>query len=612
MPEILENKYFVSSGCAYGNVEFAYGRLAGTDLLSEIAVMGGYVMTKRVGYAADRDLPVEIAYEKSDASLIAKRTYSHDALGRVSARTQTRGSAAARSDSFGYNARSELTSATLGSDAYAYAFDYIGNRSTATEKDASLSYVTNNLNQYTSRGEAAFLPLPENPSESDSEQSDRNVASPLTFSPTYDLDGNATLVQTSTGTWSISYNGENRPIRFENAATQTVVECAYDSQGRRFEKKVTVAGTVTLHERYIYDGYLQIAAFDVAEDSSPEGESTGGESAGSTLSSQLSLKRVIFWDPEEPTATRPLAINILGDNLYFPTVDLTKNVCELVDFYGDVAATYDYAPFGAVSAGTPSGSAAPANPFQWSSEVYDSELDLVYYNYRHYSPADGRFLSRDPIEEEGGANLYGFVNNLPIKLFDQQGMLISGAPSSNVLVNCSLPANVLGETSTDTDFGISIKMGDVYQPKDSIFKRNCHKVFTKGFPPVISIRISKSASSKDLDVIIKHEMVHFEKYRKNWILASNILNALEGEYCSCVVGESDFGNKKARAAIAYGMAAVAYYENLQMLENIYFDQAEYGLKNRDEDLLRDQNLYETQVANLKTLMEEKGRNYESL
>ena len=334
-------------------------------------------------------------------------TYSHDALGRVSARTQTRGSAAARSDSFGYNARSELASATLGSDAYAYAFDYIGNRSTATEAETQFAYTTNELNQYTSRGEAAFLPLPENPSESDSEQSDRNVASPLTFSPTYDADGNATLVRTSTGTWSISYNGENRPIRFENAATQTVLECAYDSQGRRFEKKVTVAGTLTLHERYVYDGYLQIAAFDVSTDAA------GTES--------FALKRVIFWDPEEPTATRPLAINVLGDNLYFPTVDLTKNVCELVDFYGDVAATYDYAPFGAVSAGTPSGSAVPANPFQWSSEVYDSELDLVYYNYRHYSPADGRFLSRDPIEEEGGLNLYAFVKNNALKNVDLWG-----------------------------------------------------------------------------------------------------------------------------------------------------------------------------------------------
>ena len=62
----------------------------------------------------------------------------------------------------------------------------------------------------------------------------------LPFSPTYDLDGNATLVRTSTGTWQITYNGEKRPIRFENAAAQTVVECAYDYHGRRCTKKATV------------------------------------------------------------------------------------------------------------------------------------------------------------------------------------------------------------------------------------------------------------------------------------------------------------------------------------------------------------------------------------
>ena len=69
-----------------------------------------------------------------------------------------------------------------------------------------------------------------------------------------------------------------------------------------------------------------------------------------------------------------------------------------------VPARYDYAPFGAVSA-----TGDVTQPFQWSSEFYDSELGLVYYNYRHYSPTDGRWLSRDPIEEEGGRNLYAFV-----------------------------------------------------------------------------------------------------------------------------------------------------------------------------------------------------------
>lgn len=43
---------------------------------------------------------------------------------------------------------------------------------------------------------------------------------------------------------------------------------------------------------------------------------------------------------------------------------LTKNVCEQVDFYENVAATYDCPPpFGAVAAGT----AVPADPFQWSA-----------------------------------------------------------------------------------------------------------------------------------------------------------------------------------------------------------------------------------------------------
>ena len=78
--------------------------------------------------------------------------------------------------------------------------------------------------------------------------------SSLPFNSTYDADGNATVIQTATGTWTIAYNAENRPIRFENAGTQTVVECGYDSQGRRFEKKVTVAGTTMLHHRYIYRG----------------------------------------------------------------------------------------------------------------------------------------------------------------------------------------------------------------------------------------------------------------------------------------------------------------------------------------------------------------------
>ncbi|MBR4108419.1 MAG: hypothetical protein IKK45_07030 [Akkermansia sp.] len=33
-------------------------------------------------------------------------------------------------------------------------------------------------------------------------------------------------------------------------------------------------------------------------------------------------------------------------------------------------------------------------PIQWSSEVYDAKLGMVYYNYRHYNPSDGRWTGK--------------------------------------------------------------------------------------------------------------------------------------------------------------------------------------------------------------------------
>lgn len=42
---------------------------------------------------------------------------------------------------------------------------------------------------------------------------------------------------------------------------------------------------------------------------------------------------------------------------------------------------------------------------------------------RYYSPSQGRFLGRDPIEEKGGLQLYGFCGNNSINLWDYLGMV---------------------------------------------------------------------------------------------------------------------------------------------------------------------------------------------
>ena len=46
---------------------------------------------------------------------------------------------------------------------------------------------------------------------------------------------------------------------------------------------------------------------------------------------------------------------------------------------------------------------------------------MAYYGYRYYDPKTGRWPNRDPIEEEGGVNLYGFVGNDGVNKWDYLG-----------------------------------------------------------------------------------------------------------------------------------------------------------------------------------------------
>ena len=66
---------------------------------------------------------------------------------------------------------------------------------------------------------------------------------------------------------------------------------------------------------------------------------------------------------------------------------------------------------------------ANLNPFQFSTKYTDQETGLNYYGYRYYNPSTGRWINRDPIEEGGGLNLYGFVVNNGINNVDQLGKL---------------------------------------------------------------------------------------------------------------------------------------------------------------------------------------------
>ncbi len=327
--------------------------------MSSINMINGMNLSKI--YEEKRDLCLSMAYKRGTTT-VAERTYTYDALARPVTRSTAREELATVNDSFGYNNRSELVNATVNNGSYGYAYDNIGNRETASELTDTTAYATNALNQYTTITEGEEAP----------------------FAPTYDAAGNQTKIKTATGIWNVTYNAENRPVQFTSEDGNMVIDCAYDYMGRRVSKKRTVNGVVVEHLRFLYRGYLQIGAYNALNGN---------------------FQWFILWDPTESIATRPLAIRKDGA-WYAYGIDLTKNVCELFDTVGTIATRYDYTPFGEVSA-----TGDVTQPIQWSSEYSDTELGLVYYNYRHYNSKDGRWINRDPIAEKGGLNLYGVVGN---------------------------------------------------------------------------------------------------------------------------------------------------------------------------------------------------------
>ena len=93
---------------------------------------------------------------------------------------------------------------------------------------------------------------------------------------------------------------------------------------------------------------------------------------------------------------------------------------------GDLAATYEYDPYGnTVSA---SGAYAEMNPFQFSTKCRDDETGMYYHGYRYYLPWLGRWLNWDPIDEEGGTNVYAFVDDNAIVFHDALGLSGHGGP----------------------------------------------------------------------------------------------------------------------------------------------------------------------------------------
>ena len=289
--------------------------------------------------------------------------------------------ASARSIAWGYDSLGQVTKADSSVSGFdrAYQYDGIGNRKKAANSltlPTADNYNSNALNQYTAVG---------------------------TIIPTYDDDGNATAYPVPTrltANSTLAWDAENRMKSANvNGVTTTYL---YDAGSRRIAQTTGTTTTV-----YVYDGWNPVAEYT---GTTLKKTYTWGSDISGGLQGAGGVGGLLAVTDEAATDTPS----------YFPTFDGNGNVSEYLYRTGTVAAHYEYDPFGRSTTST--GTLAPTFAHRFSTKPIDYPTGLYYYGYRFYDPVTGRWPSRDPIEEEGGSNQYGFVANNGVGLWDRIGL----------------------------------------------------------------------------------------------------------------------------------------------------------------------------------------------
>lgn len=269
---------------------------------------------------------------------------------------------------------------------------------------------------------------------------------PATETLGYDADGNLT----SDGRWFYKWDGENRLVRMDSVAqtTPTVKSMrlifTYDGLSRRIRKKVTEgASTIAVWEAYIHDGWNMVLSVKL--------NPRAGTTQGRPLARPLAQACRYVWGPD--LGSQPLARHdwqaaggvrgllyakyLTGPNAgkpHIPVSDAMGNVTSVHlitnsggSFVQRTDFVYDYDAFGKEirSSALVAGLNPDSFPFHYSTKFTDGETGFNYYGYRYYDPANGRWPSRDPIEENGGVNLYGMVGNSCPNGIDRDGRAFS-------------------------------------------------------------------------------------------------------------------------------------------------------------------------------------------
>lgn len=223
--------------------------------------------------------------------------------------------------------------------------------------------------------------------------------------PTYDDDGNLLNDVTK----ALAYNAENQVVSVTVPGV-SVSTYEHDYLGRRVRKSVDVidASGPDYSVTWVYSGWNKV-------------QETKATAGGTTTTKNLVWGLDLSQSMEGAGGIGGLLAVVDGGGAKLFSYDGNGNVSELIaSDSGNVGAHYEYSAFGETV--LESGGLASENKWRFSTKQLDLESGLYDFGYRLYSPDLGRWMQRDPAEEEGGKNLYGFTGNEPTNAVDVLGL----------------------------------------------------------------------------------------------------------------------------------------------------------------------------------------------
>jgi RHS repeat-associated protein len=126
------------------------------------------------------------------------------------------------------------------------------------------------------------------------------------------------------------------------------------------------------------------------------------------------------------------------------------------DSSGNLAQSFDYAPYGSVLASTITGSTTAARQFIGQ---FSDASGLSYLNARYYNPSQGQFLSEDPVflsnpsqqklQDPQSLNTYSYSEDNPIVKEDQNGLTAVRLGFVTIVWNVAIGGGITVGTTDD-------------------------------------------------------------------------------------------------------------------------------------------------------------------